>query len=381
MATQSFVPTYLLLKGFSPVSVGTVTAMVSLCGILSPPLWGLLADKLRSSKKAYLICLICSTVFIALVPVTGGIKIAGVLLMTVLLPVIQFFRIPSDSIMNNWIMQISRRHERMDYGTIRPWGSFGYALMSMAYYFLMRTFSPDTIFFVPMILIVPIVYLAARLPDSHEGVSASKIKEKIRPSRLFKNYYLMAYLIFSFLISVPLFAIFVFRTYLIVDVGGDPSVIGLIIGIKILCEVPTMAISSRLINRFKPTLVLLFVGGIFLTEHFLYTICATTLQVIIVQMIQSLGNGLYIPTMVNYVTRISPEELKATSLSMDAMVRSTGGIVASLFGGWAVNAFGIRPLFWVTFAMMLFAVAFFVFSFVFGQKVLKKEPPVPLFGK
>ncbi len=379
MATQSFVPTYLLLKGFSSIRVGTVTAMISLLGILSPPIWGMLADKIKSSKKTYLICLSCATVFIALVPIAGEMKIAGILLMTVLLPIIQFFRIPSDSIMNNWIMRISQRHDRMDYGSIRPWGSFGYAMMCTLYYFLMRMYSPDAIFIIPLILIIPIVYFAMKLPDSHENTTENTHKEKLHPARLFKNYYYMAFLVFIFLLSIPLFAIFVFRTYLIVEVGGDPAIIGLIIGVKILCEVPTMVMSRRLINRFRPPVVLLFVGAIFLTEHFLYTICATTLQVILVQMIQSLGNGLYIPTFVNYINKIAPKELTATAQSIQAMVRSTGGIVASLLGGWAIGAFGIRTLFLITFSMMLLAVVFFVLSFVFGQKVLKIEPPVPLF--
>jgi PPP family 3-phenylpropionic acid transporter len=391
MTTQSFVAVYLQSKGLSSASIGKVTATNSLLGIIAPPLWGIVADKLRSSKKAYIICLVAATAFTALVPVAGGLRISGILLLTVILPIIHFFRFPSDSIINSWIIQITKREKGMEYGAIRLWGSVSCGLMATAYYFLIRSFSTDILFILPLVLIVPLVTMAGRLPDSHapgpvgpdaaQTGTKSAMKEKLKPWRLFKNYYYLSYLMLSFFFSLAGNAIFVFRAFLIKEVGGDPTMIGLIIGLKIFFEVPTMMVSNRMINRFRPTIVLLVIGSIYLSEHFLYTIAASTVQVLLIQMYQGLGNGLNTPTMVNYIYRLAPAELKSTAQSLCAMVNSVAGIIAGLFGGWAVGALGIRSLYRLSSLMLLLALTLFILSFVVGKKLLKLEPPVPLFVK
>jgi len=378
MTTSSFVPIYMQSNGVSSVHVGTVTAINSLLGIFAPPLWGIIADKLRSSQKTYITGLLCATVFIALVPVAGSVHIAGVLLLTILIPIIHFFRYPTDSILNGWIIQTAQRESGIEYGSVRLWGSVGQAIMATAYYFVIRIFSMKIVYIVPLFIIGPIVFLARKLPDSHVSAKTPN-REKLQLGRLFQNYYYVTYLLFSLMISFTNSTIFIYRSYLIIEVGGNPSMVGLIIGLKILFEVPTMMASRKLISRLGPTAVLCMVGAIFLSEHFLYTICSTTFQIVLIQMYQGLGNGLNTPTFVNYIQQMAPSGLKATAQSVNAMAMSTGGILAGLLGGRAVAAIGVRALFSITCLSNLVAVFVFILSFVIGQKLLKKEPPVPLF--
>ena len=229
-------------------------------------------------------------------------------------------------------------------------------------------------------LIGPIVMLARKLPDSHVKTDVVK-KAKLCPARLLRDYYYMAYLLFSFLIAISASAVFFFRTFLILDVGGDPSVIGLIVGFQILFEIPAMIASRRLLNRLRPPVVLCMVGTMFVIEHLLYTICTSTFDILLIQMLQGLANGFNTVALIGYIHHLAPKDLKSTAQSLNAMVMSAGGIVASLFGGWAIGTMGIRTLYLITGLNTLFAVGIFMLSFVIGEKLLKKPAPLPLFAK
>ena len=73
--------TLLLQKqGFSSTQVGVILAVFSIIGIIAPPFWGYLADRIRSIPKAFITVLCIQGVSVAFLPIINArpVKISGV---------------------------------------------------------------------------------------------------------------------------------------------------------------------------------------------------------------------------------------------------------------------------------------------------------------
>ena len=61
-------------------------------------------------------------------------------------------------------------------------------------------------------------------------------KEKLQWGKLFKNYYLVTFLIFNIVVFLPS-QMYWFLNYLLPEVGGDASAVGTLAGIRTIFEV------------------------------------------------------------------------------------------------------------------------------------------------
>ena len=113
----------------------------------------------------------------------------------------------------------------------------------------------------------------------------------------------------------------------------------------------------------------------------LYPLCQNTVQIALVQTLNGLGFGTILGCAVNYAHELSPKGLETTVMTIYGAGMGISGIIASAFGGWAIGAMGVRWMYTVNGVVMMGLLALFVLSFVFGQKVLKKTPPLPLFAR
>ena len=113
-------------------------------------------------------------------------------------------------------------------------------------------------------------------------------------------------------------------------------------------------------------------------ELLLYPICQNTTQILLVQMINGAALGLVLGNAINYMSILAPKGLEASAMALYGSVGSVAGIITNLFASAMLDAIGIRNFFLVFGCIVLFAVLFFLGSYAFGTKVLKKPAPVPL---
>ena len=201
-------------------------------------------------------------------------------------------------------------------------------------------------------------------------------KQKLHLSRIFKDYYLVTFLIFIFIAWMPSQAYF-FLNYLLEDVGGDANIMGILVAIKTCGEVLMLSCSNRMKKYLSLPQLIVLGASLYGLEQLLYPLCTATWQVTIVNLLDGMGFGTFLGSAVNYVYSLAPKGLETTATTLYGAGMGIGGIIASSFGGWAIAAHGIKWMYGVNGIIMVVIIALFLLSFWFGKKVLKKEPPIP----
>ena len=120
-------------RGIDSAQVGILLAASSAVSIFSPPIMGILADKLRSKRRTLMLCLALGGVTDLLLPLSAG---NFWLLLTISL-IGNAYRVATFSLFDTWLVSESaaahQQGRKLEYGAVRLWGSLGYSLVSLCY--------------------------------------------------------------------------------------------------------------------------------------------------------------------------------------------------------------------------------------------------------
>lgn len=376
-AAISFTVVFLQEQGLSPTKVGATMAILNVCAIIAPPIWGMLSDKLRSVRKVIMLCVIGGSLFYALVPLSAPYQIGGFSLLFLLFPISGFFRFPLVNLLDSWTIRTAGADDRMSYGGARLWGSIGYAIVSFILGALNAKFGSVAYTFILYgILNIPFFLLCLKQPD--EDLSTEKKKtsfKELRLSRLFRNYYFMIFLVVHVLVYLSVQGTFTFLPYLLLDIAGNANALGGVFGAKALFEVPMLLFAGRLVKKFGLTRMIVVGSFLFMLEQVCYIFCPSTVSVFFVMILNGLAFGTYLACYVSYVHKLAPPDLAATAQTMIGSLGALSGVLCNVFGGMIVEAFGVRHFYMATASLQLLAMTLFLVSFPIGKRLLHKNVP------
>jgi len=357
--------------GLTSTQVGFTIALNGLMGFMAPPFWGQLADRLGSARKVFMIMLIGSAAFWLFIPFAALPPISSLILMSIVLQISMMFIRPLISILDSWIMNVVNVRADIEYSVIRVWGSIGSCLSSFVMSAAVAAFGINVIFYSYAMFAVPTVLLCffyrhegkkaiTDYKDSQKDNTPAK-KQKKGVITLLKNPLYFIFIVLLFMMNIPVNNGYTYITYLFTSIGGDAasSLIGAYTGIRAAIEIPCVFFSARIIRKFEPEYAILIPALCMISEQFLYTICSTTTQILLVAPLGGIAYGLYIPCMVSYTNKLAPEGLKATAQSISGGMYSLTGILANLAGGWAVSVIGVKPYFLVCGVLVLVSISSF----------------------
>lgn len=375
-SAASFTVVFLQDKGMSSSQVGIVMAMLNVFGIISPPFWGMVSDKVRSVKKVLVLCLIVGSLIFALVPAAANYFIGPWMLVVLVLPISAFFRTPTTSLLDSWTIKTVNRERGMAYGSIRLWGSIGYAIMAFLFGVLIKRLGGATItFYMYGLLNIPMI-LMCFFQKGDEVADKQKVSfRELHAGRLLKNYYLVVFLIFNTMLYLPVQGTFTFLPYLITEISGNSNSLGTIISIKAFMEVPMLLGSAYLVKRFGIVKMIVLGGVLYTCEQFLYVLCGSIWQVTLVMVIHGTAFGIYLACSVSYIYHLAPKELSATAQTICGALSSLSGIMGNLFGGYIVEMSGIRSYYGIAGAIQIVSLLLFLVSFPLGKRLTGQMLP------
>lgn len=360
--------------GFSSTQVGVVMALNFMTGIVGPPVWGFVADRIRSMKKTFLIVMTVTGLATLLLPITRYMVLGSVPVVAIMLPTFTLFRAPTGSLIDGWIVSVCNQYERMTYAQIRLWGSIGYAVMAMIFTFFAKRYSIAAPYYMSVCIIAVVVMLAARQPGEHREQMQQQAAEKVNPLRLLKNYPFVVFLAFNAVLSMCSNASGNFMPYLIEEIGADATLYGVVAGFKALFEVPVMLFGRKLIQRYKLSTLVGMVGVLYIAEQVSYQFVQTLPQIFVAQCIHGCGYGLYLSVAIQYAYTLAPRELSASAQSMVTTTMFTGSILSSLLGGWLIEVLSIRGLYRVTAMVLIVGLVLYAASFALQRRLQHRTP-------
>ncbi len=381
MSTIGFFVLFLESTGLSPSQVGIVMAINSFLGAVAPPIWAIVADKIRSRYRVFLLSALMAAIVIGFVPLSTHIRIFGIVLTAFLIPAANFFRFPGFSMLDTMAMEACQRvGGGVEFSSIRVWRSIGFSVMSMIYSPLVDSFGPAIVFY-GFVFSIALVFLLRknlkRFELEHPKGQKSIPLRELQVSRLVKDYYLVIFILINLLMMVPLNCN-QYVVYLIDEVGGDSSIIGVINGFRTVSNVLMMFAAPYLKRKIGMPAMMITASVLFMAQGLLYQVCGSTFTILLISMLGGAALGLNVSTGVNYVSLMAPKGLEATAISLYAIGGPTMGIVANAVGGGIVENFGARAIFLFAFGAVCIWLVLFLLSFYVGRRVFKKEPPLPL---
>ena len=356
MAAASFTTVFLQGLNFTAMQIGTMSAAFMTINIVAPPLWGIVSDKLRSVKKVFAICVAASAVFWFILP--HSVRWFSPLAVLLILPLNRFVSSPTMALLDSWIVRHVNSDRRIGFGPIRLCGSVGFCIVAFIYGIVLEKMPIDIIFYGFALFAIPCVILALRIKEDEGGIARRPISlREMQVGRIIKSKPLMAYLLFNLTLYTPVMATFTFMPYLIQEVGGPNTFVGVTLSVEALFEIIMLFFSAHLIKRFKITRIIIFVGLLYTAEVALYSVCGAPWHVLLVKAMHGLGYGMYLSCTVQYIYRLAQKGLAATAQTFASCSSAIAGIIGNFVGGAVINTLGAGAFFGYSSIFMVFVVA------------------------
>ncbi|HID56782.1 TPA: MFS transporter [Candidatus Poribacteria bacterium] len=348
---------YLKRAGLSDAQLGTAAAVPSLLTILSPPIWGFLADTIRDMRRLMPILFLGAAITF---PAMLGTNNYYVLLVLVVLT--SFFYTPVIPLIDAMTLGYISRSGG-DYGRLRLWGSVGFIASTLLFKLILPDGPHEAGGGVGYgLLPVFIYFIAFRLVGAGWAFTVPKpVRSGARSNlrwRDLKGYVtlnLALTLAVAFIARTAMQSYYVFFSIYLDELGVPDSSKGIFWAMGVTSEVGMMAVIGRLIERIgiKRT-ILLGVTGVAVRLS-LYSLRLPIWWIIPVQAFHALTFTAFHVGLVNFMNRSLPERVRASGQTLyNSVVWGLGGVVGAKICGEISQAFGLFTLFRISSIIALF---------------------------
>ena len=312
-----FITLYLEEKGLSPEQIGLITGINSFIIIISQPVWGIVADRIRSMKKTLILCMICQAVFAL------------------------------SLLFANEIFLI--------------------AIAFMIYTSFSSSEGPLIPIFSGLLLAIALVLLFVKTGSA--PAKAVTLKE-MQIGRVFRDKKFLIFLCYVFFMQLAHRGSFTFYPLLIKQLGGDTSLVGYASALMFVSEAVIMFLSKRMLKKTKPEILVMISSFAFVLWHFFFSICQTPGQVVLACLMDGPSFALFTIGTLYYMDSIAPPDIRTTYQTVAYSIYfGLSGIVGNMASGWLIENLGYRPMYWIGMTVTLTStIVFFFVRRVAGAK-------------
>lgn len=330
--------------------LGLSGQMIGWLAILSPLMMILLSTSIASfadrKRRRVLINQICLTgMAVATFLLQFQHDVIGIALFMLMIAI---FNSPTSAIADSLIARVAQRN-KLNYGGMRLWGSFGFVVSSLLFGALWQRFGFRPMFTTAALLYIPAVLIAGRLEEGEVIESGEH-----RPfSELFRHYGLMLLLVATFFAGISNSLTMIFNGIFAHSLGGGNLLIGMMAGLGALGELPMMYYSDRIGSRLR-VINTIMLSCVIMAAGFLGFGLSTSPGLLpAFNFVKCIGYGLWFPLTIRLFTENTPPEWSASAQSLLAIsmfgvsqlaAGPIGGAIYDYAGPNAVYFFGIGCL-------------------------------------
>lgn len=383
-ASNEFRVLFLEEQGMTATECGQILALASLLSAISRPLAGALADKIRSRRVICIGALISWMAIIAAMLLTKNVRIASFILCAGIVPLISISEPVTYGMIEASGVNATIQNPKLDYSLIRVCTSIGYSVINFAYTPIVNRFGPSAPFFCTIIFAAGILAFSGSLRQ-FETVPEEKRKEakeagpnKLKFGRLFENYYLMVFVGLSFISALGSHTQS-YLVYLLDAVELDTALVGTAIGIRVVGEIIIMPLVPLLRKKISLPMMQALACLFRMMQMVLFITCRNPYIIMGGTILNGFAAGISLSSTAIYLRMMAPEGLDTTTLSLNTVMTNVGSILINLVSGAIIDSMGIFAVYRLSLGVMVLWMVLYFGTWVFGVRVLKKEPPVPMF--
>lgn len=377
IASDGYRTVFLQSLGVGVGRIGIISSLSTIANIIAPPIWGAISDKIRSPRICFALCLSFAALLLVAVPFVSQIGAPLYIMMIMCLALSSMFTGPANTMMELWLVRVDNSGIGISYGSVRMWASIGYAVMGILYTRILEAQPVSTVYFLYFLFAVPAVLLALSLPDpgASDRVKAAKTRFRDMPFRRIFNYWIAVYLLYTLVNTIPGNWKNTYFIYMLNDFGYSSISFGIFMCLSACCEVPALIISRRVIACFGLIKTLFFCIAASVVETLFYALGTSIVHVYIGQIIKGFSLGMMMACQIQLIYHLSHKGLETTTQALIGSISSVLTIVVAAFGGYALEALGLRPFFGLISLLQIVAGVVLFAGFAIGLTVLKKKLP------
>lgn len=347
-----FLPLLLKTRGLDSSQIGILLAIGPFISMLVQSPWGYLSDRLQTVRKiiiiqitaAFLLSLFLFNLhsFYSLIPV-----------------MILFYAFAWPPIpLLDCLMLATVKETEDSYGSYRLYGSIGFALTALMAGAILSVVGIERVNYLYQGILLISLLMAFLV---HDVQSSRKPTSPLKLRKLITRPVLLIFLLVIALISMTNKANESFMGIFISEIGGAESEVGWAWTVGTLSEVPIFAMSGLLLARFNELTLLALAAAIYSIRWLLFATTSDPNIIILVQLLHGLTYGLFYLSAVSYVSKIVPPELLATGQGLFyTFAGGVAGVTGSLIGGFILDGFGARVMYYSSSLLALLSAAAFV---------------------
>ena len=333
----SFLPLYLQYKGLNGTEIGWVLSVGPLASIFSQPFWGYMSDKYKTIKNMLLIL-----IFGLLISSILFFQMDGLLAILIMGGVLFFFSTPIGALSDS-LAQRRADDLHVSFGTIRTWGSVGFATSALVVGELLSIIGIQYMVWPYIGLGTVVLIVIFRLQDvkvDSEPIKLQDVKQLIR------NKPFLIFLLLMMFLTIGHRANDSFIGLYITELGGSENLVGLAWFIGLVSEALVFALAGKWFQKFHPLVFVIIAGILYSLRWFMYAGIDNPMYIIALQILHGLTFGVFYTTAFDYVTRLIPKLLQSTGhLIFYSFFFGISGIIGSLIGGALLDMFGGQVLY------------------------------------
>lgn len=326
-----FITLYFTTKGLSYSQIGIALAVNSLVGVVVQPVWGYITDKYLDKRSSLLISIVLSCIVVLLFSLVKS----WIAILTVLM-IFMIFLSPIASLADSYCYDLMEKDKAIQYGKVRLMGSAGYAIIALAMGIIIKKTNINSTFYVYFILSIIGFFLLKTV--SFKGRPAAY---KINPNDLLvliKNKKFFVFIVTVFFINISMGANSNYITILIQKTGGDVSNLGLLWFVVAISELPAFFFGNKLLKKVGDMNLYIICFILYVLRYFLDSICQNYNTVILIQLMQGITFPLYLVAALNYISRIVPERMRTSGITLySAIGGGLGSFVGNMGGGFLLQ--------------------------------------------
>lgn len=335
---------YLTGIGKSKAEMSFIMSASSLFGVVLIPIVGYINDKLRKPRLICTVMMACVAVF-------------GILFALVRETMLLFLL---NGCIMGFISSLSPVSERMAtstkyrYGTIRIWGTFGYAAAVQVACAMMEFTSPQLIFVsVSVSAVLAIVGFLGTDDISFTDTEAAKAAAGKQFSFLCAPMYIL-FVIIGFIFSGCSNLNMTYSPILLQELGMPTGAVGTVLFFSTIVELPVILFSYKFMDRFSGRTLMLLAFAIMVAQFLLYATAPNAFVAVVTMLaLRAIGSTLFGMILLKIVRGVVQVRSVSTALGVIGATDAMSAILMQNLGGILVENTSIRILYFAMAGLMM----------------------------
>ena len=324
---------YLAGVGCSATEISLITSAAPLFAMVSQPVCGMFADKLKSPKLVGMICLL-------LCVLTGMIFAYSHNFIFLFL-----FNGLTQGFLNGTTALSDRlaTGSKYPFGTIRIWGSICFAVACQVAGLVYDFVSPTANYYIFAVgvglTIFGFYHMNDVKPLKKENEEKFTLKQML--TSLFKNKAFVLFIVIYILFQGPTSANSVYMPLLIKELGGTTAMVGTTLFLSTLFEIPAVLFSDQIIKRISYRNLMIFAGGLSVIRFAWYATCPPPSMIMYMFFFQGLTSIVFILVAVRIIIDIVDERFVNSAYGISSMLaKGFSALVFQMISGNLIDIIG-----------------------------------------